>query len=101
MSCNRKKAIQLGMPSGTAANKLKKMIMFKLLQYAGLDTCFQCGRIIKTVEELSIEHKTPWLDSENPKELFFDLNNVAFSHLKCNIGTARQPFKGKKYPPKK
>lgn len=46
-------------------------------------------RKINTVEELSIEHKTPWLNSNNPKELYFDLNNIAFSHLSCNIGARR------------
>jgi len=28
-----------------------------------------------------------------PGELFFDENNVGFSHLKCNIGAARKPSK--------
>ena len=28
----------------------------------------------------------PWLDSINPKESFFDINNIAFSHLSCNVG---------------
>jgi len=30
--------------------------------------------------------------SNDPVSLFFDLNNIAFSHLKCNIGAGwRQP----------
>lgn len=39
---------------------------------------------------LSIEHKIPWLNSENPQGLFFDLQNIAFSHLSCNVGAARR-----------
>lgn len=37
-----------------------------------------------------IEHKIPWLDSDKPKELFFDLENIGFSHLSCNIKARRQ-----------
>lgn len=48
---------------------------------------------IETVKELSIEQKTPWLDSENPVSVFFDLNNIAFSHLKCNIADRRKTNK--------
>ena len=89
---NQKKTIQLGIPVGTATHKLRKMIMFRMIQKAGLDTCFQCGKKIETIEELSIEHKIPWLDSENPKELFFDLENIAFSHLKCNVAAVRPEY---------
>ena len=28
----------------------------------------------------------------NKKELFFDLNNISFSHLKCNVGAARRIY---------
>lgn len=35
----------------------------------------------------------PWLDSDNPISNFFDLNNIAFSHLKCNIADRRRPNK--------
>lgn len=86
---NKKKAEQLGMPYGTASGRLKKSIMFSLIKEAKLDRCFQCGKKINHIDNLSIEHKIPWLDSKDPVCLFFDLNNVAFSHLKCNIGASR------------
>lgn len=89
--CNRKKNEQLGMPLGTASAKLRKSILFNLLKDSGKNICYQCGKMIDSEEELSIEHKVPWLDSDNPKELFFSLSNIAFSHLKCNIGAARHP----------
>lgn len=47
-----------------------------------MNKCYQCGNTIDKVEELSIEHKTPWLDSDTPKELFFNLENIAF-HNGC------------------
>jgi hypothetical protein len=88
MDIKEKKNKQLGMHYGTAAQRLRKMIMFAMVKDLGLDNCFQCGKPIETVEELSIEHKVPWLDSEDPKGLFFDLENVAFSHLSCNCSAA-------------
>lgn len=87
---NNKKADQLGMPIGTASHKLRKSIIFNLLKKNNENFCFQCGAEIETEKELSIEHKVPYLDSENPVDLFFDLNNIAFSHLNCNIKAARQ-----------
>lgn len=90
MKHNTKKATQLGMPIGTASNRLKKMIMFALLATQGLDVCHQCSNKILTVDELSVEHKEPWLDSEDPVRKFFDLANISFSHLNCNIAAARK-----------
>lgn len=89
----KKKYEQLGMPQGTASGKLRKIIMFDLLKQLEKDICYRCSEKIKSVDELSIEHKEPWLDSANPVGKFFDLNNISFSHLKCNIGDARQPRK--------
>ncbi len=86
-----KKQKQLGMNPSTAANRLTKDILFAFIQ-ADEHVCHQCGGEL-TREDFSIEHIVPWLDSENPKELYFDLNNIAFSHLKCNVGAARSPKK--------
>lgn len=87
---NQKKADQLGMPIGTATHQLRKIIMFNMMGKLNLNMCFQCGKKIESVDQLSIEHKTPWLDSSNPLDLFFDLDNIAFSHLSCNISSSRQ-----------
>lgn len=89
----KKKVAQLGMPLGTASNRLKKMLMFALLVEVGKNLCFRCGQPIAVVSDLSVEHKVPWLDSTDPVGLFFELSNVTFSHLACNIGQTRQPFK--------
>lgn len=74
---------QLGMPHGTAANKLRKNILFSFLVRLQENTCFKCGKLILSVGELSIEHKQPWEGRDS--NLFWDLNNIAFSHLKCNV----------------
>lgn len=92
-----KKVAQLGMTFGKASNILKKSIIFSLIRRLGENVCFQCNEEIKTVEELSIEHKIPYLDSENPIDLYFNLDNIAFSHFKCNCGAARQ-IKEMKHP---
>lgn len=90
---NQRKNEQLGMNYGTASHKLKKSMMFYMAQELGMDTCFQCEKTIQTLEEFSVEHKVPWLDSEDPLAFFFAIENIAFSHLGCNAGAARQPRK--------
>jgi hypothetical protein len=44
-------------------------------------------------QTVSIEHKTAWLGEPNAVELYFDLRNIAFSHLACNRRAARKPTK--------
>lgn len=51
------------MPIGTASARLKKAIMFDLIKRLELDTCFVCNYRITNVDDLSVEHKKPWLDS--------------------------------------
>lgn len=94
MSKNKKIA-QLGMDVGTASSQLKKSILFSAIKKLNQDTCYRCQKKIDTVNELSIDHIVPWIDSPSPKELFFDLDNVTFSHLSCNIGCRRSV--GQKY----
>lgn len=79
---NKLKSEFLGMPHGTATHKLRKMILFRLVKETKQDVCFRCKTKITSINELSIDHKEPWENSS--VELFWDLNNIAFSHLKCN-----------------
>lgn len=85
-----KKQQQLGMPIGTASNRLKKSIMFSLLKRLNENYCFKCGLEITSADTLSVEHKTDWLDSDTPIELFFDLDNIAFSHNACNTARVKK-----------
>ncbi|TET45060.1 MAG: hypothetical protein E3J66_00085 [Dehalococcoidia bacterium] len=80
---NDRKSEQLGMPYGTAYHRLRKMIMFGLVRRLGEDICFRCGEKIETIAEFSIEHKECWQNVD--VALFWDLDNIAFSHLICNL----------------
>lgn len=84
---NKHKEEVLGVPFGTASAKLRKSIMFWLAGKNNMLICFRCGQPIENVNEFSIEHKLSWENSLEPKKMFFDLENIAFSHLKCNSGT--------------
>lgn len=86
-----KKHNQLGMNPSTASGRLVKDLLFKFITEAG-HVCHQCGKEMSR-DDFSIEHKTPWLDSENPQKLFFDLDNIAFSHKVCNTKAARKTTK--------
>ena len=90
---NRNKNDFLGIPFGTATSKLRKMILFDLVQKSGLDVCYRCNGRIESLGEFSIEHKQPWLGID--VNLFWDLNNIAFSHLGCNSGQRKYPSRAK------
>ena len=94
MPTNGRKADILGMPYGTAGNRLRKLIMFYLLQRHGENVCFKCEKPIETVEELSIEHIRPW--QLGGAHLFWDMENIAFSHLRCNRQSVSKPGSGVK-----
>ena len=79
---NARKSAFLGMPYGTACHRLRKAILFHLLEKHGENICFKCSGKIETVAELSIEHKKPWEGVS--LDLYWSLDNVAFSHLSCN-----------------
>jgi len=80
---NKIRSNQLGMPMATARARLIKSILFNMLQRHGEDVCFKCSKKIEKIEELTIEHKQPWLHVSS--ELFWDLDNIAFSHpAPCN-----------------
>lgn len=79
---NRDRDAFLGMSTGTAANRLRKQILFRCVQRLGEDICYRCSKKIETVEEFSIEHKQSWMNVD--VMLFWNLDNIAFSHLACN-----------------
>lgn len=76
------------MPYGTANHRLRKMVMFHLIRQLNQDYCFQCGAQITSVDDLSIEHKRNWKNID--AELFWDMNNIAFSHRACNVPENRR-----------
>jgi len=80
------------MDPGTASNRLKKTLMFELAKKLDMHWCFQCAAEIEHSDDMSVEHKTPWLHSEDPKGLFFDIENIAFSHKSCNYRASRGQY---------
>lgn len=66
------------------------MLLFHLAKKLGLTSCFRCGTEIENLKDFSIEHKKEWETSETPVELFFDLDNIAFSHTLCNLKAAKR-----------
>lgn len=87
MSSNEQKMRLLGMPFGTATARLRKSLLFRMAQRLGEDTCYRCQRKIQSESEFSIEHKLSWATSDTPVELFFSPENIAFSHIICNVGS--------------
>jgi hypothetical protein len=88
----------LGVNLGTASNRLRKMVLFKLVQDTEQDDCYRCGKVIESVEELSIEHKERWLDVS--VDLFWDMGNIAFSHLRCNSADGERKNREKTHCPR-
>jgi len=64
MNSNKKKDLQLGMAHGTAANRLRKKLLFKYVTMCGDNTCFRCGKSIDSIDNFSIDHKIAWLNCE-------------------------------------
>jgi hypothetical protein len=83
---NEKKRRLLGQPYGTANGQLRKLLLFKFAKQLGLGSCHRCSVLIDDIEDFSIEHTVPWEGAVNPVETFFNLDTIAFSHLRCNSG---------------
>lgn len=80
MTSKKEKADVLGMPIGTARNKLLKSIVHYLLLEMGRCTCSKCGSLISTPADLSIEHIDEWLDNPNS---YWDLSNLRVCCVQC------------------
>ncbi len=86
---NGEKTQQLGMSFSKANYILYRTIMFALAKDLGRTICFRCGESIDSLDDFSVDHKMPWLYTEDPSGMFFDMDNIAFSHNGCN-GKARR-----------
>jgi len=71
---------------------MRQNVVFSLVKLCGYDICIRCSKKIETVEELSYDHLQNWLHAENAIELFFDPNNIRFSHKTCNIKARSQHY---------
>lgn len=68
----------------TAKSRLNKLLMFELAKKCNLETCYRCGVKIENFEDFTIDHKESWLLSDEPAKMFYNIENIAFSHAKCN-----------------
>lgn len=84
MSKNLEESEMLGMPISTARSKLYKQVLLNALKAFNNDICYRCGEPITEALELSIDHVINWRRAPNAKELYFDTNNIKFSHNHCN-----------------
>jgi AP2 domain. len=64
--------------------KLRKMILFNQAKESGKDICCRCHKKIENIDEFSIDHIESWEKSYDPKKSFYDMNNIAYSHERCN-----------------
>jgi len=85
-----RKSALLGMNFGTARARLDRDLLFKLAVDSG-HVCIRCQQPLRR-EDFSLDHKKPWINSDDPKKEFFDLANVGFAHMRCNQmeGTERR-----------
>ena len=81
---NKLKSEKLEMSYSKATHMLRKKVMFYLAEKCGMRNCYRCGKYINNIENFTIEHKVSWQRSDNPRRDFFDMDNIAFSHSKCN-----------------
>lgn len=75
----------LGMAISKAAHRLNRDLIYTMGKKLGLMVCYRCGGPISR-EDFTIDHKVDWLHSDDPVTVFFDLDNIAFSHHRCNAG---------------
>lgn len=66
-------------------------ILFDFVIKAG-HKCFRCRKVLRR-KDFTIDHKIPWLGDEKSSIVYFDLKNIAFSHLGCNVKARRIPNK--------
>ena len=101
---NAKKKSLLGVAATSASVRLHRMLLYQFARDAGKLDCFRCGGYIESLTEFSIDHKEAWMLSPNPEKTYFDLNNIAFSHLSCNakagagLGSSAKTFCPQSHP---
>ena len=74
----------MGKSYQSCVSKLNRQILFSLVQELHKDICHKCNTKIEDIKDFSIEHIIPWQVNKSA-ELFWDIKNISFSHLKCNI----------------
>lgn len=73
---------QLGMGVASATGKLRKLLLYEFARRLNLISCYRCHRTIESIDEFTVDHKKNWLHKS--ADLFWDIDNIAFSHFVCN-----------------
>lgn len=50
------------------------------------------GEKIDDITEFTIDHKESWLLGDDALQLFYDMDNIAFSHARCNYEAGTKTF---------
>ena len=79
-----KRKVLLGKDASAARKEIVRVVLFDILKRYGLNNCFRCGGKILDFKQLTIDHKEEWVLHKNPKEAFYDMDNIGFSHFGCN-----------------
>lgn len=93
INSNQRKAELLGEPFGTANNKLRKIVLYELAKQLSLLDCYRCGKFM-VIKDFSIDHKERWGVADDPIKVFYDIENIAFSHGVCNTVAGNIESKG-------
>jgi hypothetical protein len=70
----------------TANRILKRSILLSAAGHIGMNKCFKCKEPL-TVDDFTIAHIKPWrrcYDRDGDANLFWDIDNIALEHAKCN-----------------
>lgn len=84
----KKREEKLGMNDTRARKILNKDLLFHFAKQLNRGDCYRCGKEMKR-EDFTVDHIENWLNSDDPISLFFDIDNIAFSHLSCNRSAQR------------
>jgi len=85
MSIDKKGQVKsklLGMSFHTARARLERDLLFKFATELG-HVCYRCQQPMPR-DNFSVDHMENWSTAESPIKAYFDLKNVAFSHIHCN-----------------
>lgn len=85
---NLKNKEVLGTSMSNATMRLLRSLVFDYICRMHDNYCYRC-KLPMTRQDFSIEHIKEWRGAENGQELFFDIDNISYSHLKCNTEARR------------
>lgn len=66
-----------------------RKIIFSFLVQTDANFCSVCGKPMNETD-YSIEHIIPWRYDDDAWSLYFDLQNIAFAHQRCNSSGGRK-----------